>query len=177
MNLMMIGVTTRRFGRAVRLPEGDVPAGSGAGVSRSAASRRFVALSAERMTAWLERDLSALDLLAVQIDGIHVAEDLILLAAVGIDGEGAKGPLGLVEGVTENAAVVQALLDDLVGRALDPATCRLFIVDGAKELTKVIRSTFGRDTPIQRCQVHWTKNALAHSCRCRIGSLRPLQGR
>src|SRR5688572_16944183 len=58
MNLMLIGVTTRRFGRAVRLPEGDVPAGPGAGVSKSAASRRFVALSAERMAAWMAQDLS-----------------------------------------------------------------------------------------------------------------------
>src|SRR5690349_9723797 len=45
MNLMLINVSTRRFGRAVRLPEGDVPAPHGAGVSKSAASRRFVALS------------------------------------------------------------------------------------------------------------------------------------
>ena len=36
MNLMMINVSTRRFGRAVRLPEGDVPAPGGAGVSKSA---------------------------------------------------------------------------------------------------------------------------------------------
>ncbi len=46
MNLMLINVSTRRFGRAVRLPEGDVPAPEGAGVSKSAVSRRFVALSA-----------------------------------------------------------------------------------------------------------------------------------
>lgn len=158
MNLMLLGVATRRFGRAVRLPEGDVPAGPGAGVSKSAASRRFVALSAERMAAWMAQDLSGLDLLAVQVDGIHVTEDLVLLAAIGIDGDGAKHPLGLVEGATENAVVVQALLDDLVGRGLDPATCRLFIVDGAKALTKAIRRTFGRDTPIQRCQVHKARN-------------------
>ena len=44
-NLMLINVSTRRFGRAVRLPEGDVPAPPGSGVSKSAASRRFVALS------------------------------------------------------------------------------------------------------------------------------------
>ena len=132
MNLMLIGVTTRRFGRAVRLPEGDVPAGPGAGVSKSAASRRFVALSAERMAAWMAQDLSGLDLLAVQIDGLHITEELVLLAAVGIDAEGVKHPLGLVEGATENAAVVQALLDDLVGRGLEPAVCRLIIVDGAK---------------------------------------------
>jgi hypothetical protein len=72
----------------VRLSEGDVPAGPGAGVSKSAASRRFVALSAERMAAWMARDLSGLDLLAIQIDSIQVSEDLVLLAAVGIDGEG-----------------------------------------------------------------------------------------
>ena len=160
MNLMLIGVTTRRFGRAVRLPEGDVPAGSGSGLSKSAASRRFVALSAERLGAWLAEDLSGLDLLAVQIDGIHLAEDLLLVAAVGIDGKGAKHPLGLVEGATENAAVVQALLDDLVQRGLDPAVPRLFIIDGAKALSKAIRRTFGRATPIQRCQVHKARNIV-----------------
>ena len=31
MNLMLINVSTRKFGRAVRLPEGDVPAHNGAG--------------------------------------------------------------------------------------------------------------------------------------------------
>ena len=46
MNLMLLNVSTRRFGRAVRLPEGDIPATAGAGVSKSAVSRRFVALSA-----------------------------------------------------------------------------------------------------------------------------------
>ncbi len=160
MNLMLMGVPTRRFGRAVRLPEGDVPAGPGSGVSKSAASRRFVALSSERLAAWLAQDLSGLDLLAVQIDGIHLAEELLLVAAVGIDGEGAKHPLGLVEGATENAAVVQALLDDLVQRGLDPAVPRLFIIDGSKALSKAIRRSFGRDTPIQRCQVHKARNII-----------------
>ena len=47
LNLMLINVSTRKFGRAVRLPEGDVPAPNGAGVSKSAVSRRFVALSAD----------------------------------------------------------------------------------------------------------------------------------
>jgi hypothetical protein len=58
-------------------------------------------------------------------------------------------PLGVIEGATENAAVVQALLDNLVGRGLDPAVCRLFIIDGDKALSKAIRKTFGRHTPIQ----------------------------
>ena len=146
MNLMLINVSTRRFGRAVRLPEGDVPAAKGTGVSKSAASRRFVALSAERMAEWMAADLSELDLLVIQIDGIHIEEDLILVAAVGIDGEGGKHPLGVIEGATENAAVAQALLDNLIERGLDPAVCRLFIIDGAKALSKAIRQTFGRHT-------------------------------
>jgi putative transposase len=106
MNLMLINVSTRRFGRAVRLPGGDIAAPHGAGVSKSAASRRFVALSAERMAEWMAADLSQLDLLAIQIDGMHVTSELTLLAAVGIDGEGVKHPLGLLEGATENAAAV-----------------------------------------------------------------------
>jgi putative transposase len=158
LNLMLINVSTRKFGRAVRLPGGDIPAAKGAGVSKSAVSRRFVALSAAQMTDWMAADLSKLDLLVIQIDGIHIDEDLILLAAVGIDGEGKKHPLGVIEGATENAAVVQALLDNLVGRGLDPAVCRLFIIDGAKALSKAIRRTFGRHTPIQRCQVHKARN-------------------
>jgi putative transposase len=84
---------------------------------------------------------------------LHVQEDLILVAAVGLDATGEKHPLGLVERATENAATIQALLDNLVERGLDPAVVRLFIIDGAKALSKAIRRTFGRNTPIQRCQV------------------------
>src|SRR3974390_1620598 len=185
MNLMLINVSTRRFGRAVRLPEGDVPAPAGAGVSKSAVSRRFVALSAAQMKQWMATELSNLDLLVIQIDGIHIENDLVLLAAVGIDGDGVKHPLGVLEGATENAAVVQALLDNLVERGLDPKVCRLFIIDGSKALRKAIRRTFGKHTPrsarksrlpfspfdasrrmpsaparSQRCQIHKGRNIM-----------------
>lgn len=160
MNLMLINVSTRKIRRAVRLPEGDVPAPAGAGVSKSAASRHFVALSAARMKAWMGSDLSALDIMVVQIDGIHISEHLVLVAAIGIDGAGEKHPLGLIEGATEHSAVVQALIDDLIARGLDPAVPRLFIIDGAKALAKAIRRSFGRHTPIQRCQIHKARNIM-----------------
>lgn len=160
MNLMLINVSTRRFGRAVRLPEGDVPADPGSGLSKSAASRRFVALSSQKLDAFMNADLSALDLLVVQIDGLHVNDDLVLVAAIGIDGAGGKHPLAVVEGATENTATVQALLDNLVERGLDPAAPRLFIVDGAKALSKAIRATFGRHVAIQRCQIHKARNIM-----------------
>ncbi len=161
MNLMLINVSTRRFARAVRLPEGDVPADPGSGVSKSAASRRFVALSSEKLGAFMKADLSKLDLLVVQIDGLHVSDDLVLVAAIGIDGDGGKHPLAVVEGATENNATVQALLDNLVERGIDPAVPRLFIVDGAKALSKAIRATFGKTVAIQRCQIHKARNIMA----------------
>jgi len=58
----------------------------------------------------------------------------VALSAVGIDGDGVMHPLGALEGATENAAVVQALLDNLIERGLDPKVCRLLIIDGAKAL-------------------------------------------
>ncbi len=160
MNQMLINVSTRRFRRSVRLPGGDVPASDGSGLSKSATSRRFVALSTARMKAWMETPLHDLDLLVIQIDGIHKDEDMLLVAALGIDAKGEKHPLGVVEGATENAATVQALIDNLVERGLDPAVRRLFIIDGSKALSRAIKRTFGRDTAIQRCQIHKARNIL-----------------
>ena len=120
----------------------------------------------------VESDLSRLDLLVIQIDSLHIGNDLILVAALGIDADGNKHPLGLIEGATENAATVRALIDNLIERGLDPAVCRLFIVDGAKALSKVIRSTFGRHTPIQRCQIHKARNIVERLPKPLHGSVR-----
>jgi transposase-like protein len=158
MNLMLINVSTRKLRRAVRLPEGDLAAVMGDGTSKSAASRRFVALSAERMAAWMSADLSRLDRQVIQIDGLHIGDDIVLVGALGIDAEGDKHPLGLVEGATENAVVVQALIENLIDRGLDPTVCRLFIVDGAKALTKAIRATFGRQR--RSSAVRFTRPAM-----------------
>ena len=68
--------------------------------------------------------------LVIQIDGLHVG-DHVLMAAIGVDGNGDKHVLAVVEGATENTVVVQALIDNLLARGLDPTLPRLFIVDGA----------------------------------------------
>ena len=73
---------------------------------------------------------------------------------------GDKHVLAVVEGATENTVVVQALLDNLLARGLDPTLPRLFIVDGAKALSKAIRNTFGVAAAIQRCQVHKGRNII-----------------
>ena len=66
----------------------------------------------------------------------------------------------MIESAAENAATVRALLDNLIGRGLDPEVCRLFIVDGAKALSTAIRRVFGRYTPTQRYRVHKARNIL-----------------
>ena len=77
------------------------------------------------MKAWLASDLSELDLLVIQIDGLHVG-DHVLVAAIGVDGNGDKHVGAVVEGATENTCRgVQALLDNLLARGLDPTLPRL----------------------------------------------------
>ncbi len=97
LNLMVLNVSTRKYHRAVRLPEGELAKARGDGTSKSAVSRRFVALSRKKMKAWLASDLSELDLLVIQIDGLHVG-DHVLMAAIGVDGNGDKHVLAVVEG-------------------------------------------------------------------------------
>jgi transposase-like protein len=172
MNLMLIGVATRRIGRAVRLPDGRLPQRNGDGTSKSAASRRFVELSQQKLDAWLETPLGALDIVAIQIDGLHMGDDLVLLGAIGIDLSGEKHVLGLMEGATENAAAAQALLDDLIRRGLDPKVPRLFILDGAKALSKAVKQTFGRTTAIQRCQIHKSRNIVERCPKKHIASVK-----
>ena len=67
--------------------------------------------------------------------------------------------LAVALGATENAAVVKALLADLVERGLKP-DMPLFIVDGAKALSRAVRDTFGDFALIQRCQIHKGRNII-----------------
>src|SRR5690606_7088006 len=129
--------------------------------SKSAVSRRFVALSSGQMHEWLSRRLDSLDLPVVMIDGIHFDERVILVA-LGIDARGRKHVLGLREGSTEKTAVVKALLSDLVERGLDADRPRLWVIDGGKALRRAIVQLFGASAFVQRCQEHKRRNVLEH---------------
>ena len=159
-SLMLMNVSTRKFRGAVRLPEAGVPDDPGSGLSRSAVSRRFKALTEERFHEWMSSDISGLDLLVIQIDGMHMTDNLLMVGAIGVDAGGHKHPLGVVEGATENTATVQALLENLIERGLDPSAHRLFVLDGAKALSGAVRRTFGAGTAIQRCRVHKGRNIV-----------------
>jgi putative transposase len=61
----------------------------------------------------MSRDLSELDLAALLLDGVHVA-DAGCVVALAIGADGTKVPVGLWLGDTENKTVVTARLADLV---------------------------------------------------------------
>lgn len=152
------GVSMRRYGRSL---DPLAPAHREYGTTRSAVSRRFVALTEAKLGAWFSAPLGELDLCVVMIDGIVFREHCVLLA-LGIDSDGKKHALGLREGTTENAGVAKALLAELIERGLATDRRLLFVVDGAKALRKALRESFGDLAVVQRCQVHKLRNVLEH---------------
>jgi len=155
---MAAGVSTRRYaGTLDELPPPEEPRS----VSKSAVSRRWVALTQAQLDEWLSCSLKKLELPVVMIDGIHFHERVILVA-LGIDAQGNKHVLGLREGSTEATRVVRSLLSDLIDRGLDADRARLWVIDGGKALRKAIVEMFGATALIQRCQEHKRRNVIEH---------------
>lgn len=158
LDAIAIGVATRKYARGL---DPLVPAVPERATSKSAVSRRFVALTRARVTAWLHLPLDDLDCRVILIDGLHFRDHVVLLA-VGIAADGTKHVLALREGTTENATVCKALLADLRTRGLDLDRPTLFLIDGGTGLRKAIRDTCGALGVVQRCQVHKRRNVLEH---------------
>jgi transposase-like protein len=160
---MLAGLSTRRYGKGLE-PVGTTVEEAASGTSKSAVSRRFVALTRTALAEMMARRLDDLDVLVLMIDGIHVAEHLCVVAMV-IDAEGRKHPVGLVEGATENGTVVTGLLEDLVARGLDVSQGLLVVIDGSKALAAAVRKVFGRQALMQRCQEHYAEQRIMPSTR------------
>jgi len=133
----------------------------GYGIEKSSVSRHWKVASAEQLRQLLERPLSPLDILVVMIDGIRF-HNYSLVVGLGIDTKGQKHVLGFWPGASENAELCQALLQDLIERGLQPDRKYLFVLDGAKALTKAVRAAFGKRAEVQRCQYHKEKNVLSY---------------
>ena len=155
---MLVGVATRQYGRSLE-PLG--PAVRTRGTSKSAVSRRFVTQTQAQLDTWRATPLDDLDLVALLIDGVHVGGHCIVVA-LGLDNTGLKHPLGLWEGSTENATVVQGLLTNVQSRGLRTDRSLLVILDGAQALHTAVTQTFGPAALVQRCQVHKRRNVLEH---------------
>jgi putative transposase len=152
---MLAKLSTRRY-RAGLEPVGAAVEQAATGTSKSAISRRFVAATEHALAELLAADLSGLDLVALLVDGVRVAEHTCVVA-LGITIDGTKVPLGLAEGATENATVVTDLLAGLRDRGLDTTRPILVVIDGAKALRRAVTDVFDHPV-IQRCQLHKLRN-------------------
>jgi putative transposase len=160
MQRMLAGLATRRHTAAAE-PVGHDVEETASATSRSAVSRRFVAQTKTALAQLLARDLTALDVKVLMIDGEHIS-DHCCVVALAITSDGTKVPVGLWEGSTENKTVATHLLSDLVSRGLDAEDGMLVVIDGAKALSAAVTAVFGASAAIQRCTVHKRRNVAEH---------------
>ena len=159
MERMLAGVSTRRYPIALE-PVGDEVTAESRATSKSAVSRKFVAMTETALADLLAVDLSELDLVALMIDGVHFADHLCVVA-LGIDIDGTKHPLAVGEGSTENTTLVRGLLVGLRERGLDVTKPILTVLDGAKALKAAVEEVFDQPV-IGRCQIHKLRNVRDH---------------
>jgi putative transposase len=162
MEKMLAGLSTRRYSVGLE-PVGERVDETASATSKSAVSRKFVAMTETALAELLSRDLSGLDLVALMIDGVHFAESCCVVA-LGIGLDGVKHPLALVEGSTENATLVTELLVGLRERGLDVTRPMFVGLDGSKALRKAMLAVLDHPV-IQRCQLHKiiTSKTICHN--------------
>jgi hypothetical protein len=152
---MLGGLSTRRYPVGLE-PVGTQVEQAATGTSKSAVSRRFVAMTHTALADLMRADLGGLDLVCLLVDGVHFGEHTCVVA-LGIGIDGTKHPLALVEGSTENATLARGLLVGLRERGLDVTRPVLCVIDGAKALRRAITDVFDHPV-IARCQQHKIRN-------------------
>ena len=153
---MLLGVSTRNYGRVVNGYSKKL------GISKSNVSRAFKRASQKELDCINQGSLEEHEFVALMIDGIEIA-GTVVIAALGITSELKKVPLGLKEGDTENAAVVQDLLSSLEVRGFKLHCDKLLaILDGSKALKKGLKAVFGDKLIVQRCWLHKARNICAY---------------
>ncbi len=105
---MLAGLSSRRYEHGLE-PAGQAVAARAASISKSAVSRRFVAATETALEQLMTRRLDDLDLVAFMAGGVHFGEHTCVVAlGTGTGTEGARHPLALQEGSTENATLSPA---------------------------------------------------------------------
>jgi len=155
---IVLGVSTRGYARSLEPVAEELET---RGASKSAASRALVDKTTEKLLAFLERPLDGVELVALLLDGIEVADKTVIIA-LGVTTDGTKVPLGLWAGSTENQVVAIALLQNLLERGLRVDQPLLCVIDGGKGIHKALRQVLGDRAVIQRCQVHKLRNVRDH---------------
>lgn len=159
--MVLGGLATRQFDTVARA------FGIHYGLSKSAVSRKVVIGLKRDFEALMQTDCS--DVIAVIVDGINFgkrADQICVIAALGVTRFVVKKLLGIWAGGTENSAVCGALVDDLIARGLKRP--ELVVLDGSKALRKAIVERW-EDAVIARCQEHKKRNLLGHLSKSQQG--------
>lgn len=139
MQPLLAGVSTRQYEASLEARPAERRTRSS---SKSAVSRAVVQRTRQRLQEQLTRRLEGLELVALFMDGVAVAQQTVIVA-LGITRAGRKEPLGLRLGSTENAVVCTELLQDLLARGLTLDGRVLCVIDGGKGLRKALGDVLG----------------------------------
>jgi transposase-like protein len=156
--LYLHGLATGDFELALRGFLGD-----GASLSASSVVRLKEQWEGE-YESWRKRSLSEGQYVYLWCDGIYpkaglVGDNTALLVVLGVNKNGHKEPLAILEGYRESTESWKSVLHDLKERGLnDP---RLFVGDGALGLWAAIREVYPKASE-QRCWVHKMRNVKTH---------------
>lgn len=149
------GISQRQYEEAaIRVP-------ATFGIKKTSVSKRFIKASARKLRAFLERDLSVYDFVALILDGKTYAETQIIVA-MGVTMKGEKILLGFTEASTENYVICKEFINRLINRGLNVEQEMLVVLDGAKGLRKGVLEVLGDKAFIQRCQWHKRENVIRH---------------
>lgn len=152
---IIFGISQKNYSEVSRL------AAESFGLSQSSISKSFVEESKKLLSEFEERDLGNYDFVGLAIDGKYLRKQQVVIA-LGITIEGMKLPIGFIETTTENSESIKGLLQDLIRRNFHFKEGIFVMVDGAKGLSKAVKSTFGEYSLIQRCQWHKRENVISY---------------
>jgi len=153
---LMAAGSMRKVGKVVNNQRGS---------SKSQVSRLWRQVGREKFSELRHRPVNVdsrgepRDWLALMVDGIELADDLVAVLAVGTTTEGQKVVLDFELGASENVTTASALVTRLVKRGFASGGQRplLVVLDGSDALRKAVLKHFPQ-ARIQRCLVHKERN-------------------
>ena len=153
----------RRAGRIVHKQRGS---------SKSTVSRLWKKVGRERLAQLRRRSLNVdsagkpRDWLALMLDGVALAKNVLAVVAIGITVEGYKVVLDFELGASENVTTASAVVARIVKRGFATSGNRplLAVLDGSAALRKAVVKHFPH-ARIQRCLVHKERNLKRYLAR------------
>ncbi len=151
-------------GISTRSVDDLVKAMGGTGISKSQVSRLCEDID-ERVQAFLSRPIEG-HWPYLWIDATYLKSrqggrivSVAVIVAVGVNTDGRREVLGVATGASEAEVFWTGFLRSLADRGLRGV--KLVIADDHKGLRAAARRVF--NATLQRCRVHWMRNALAHA--------------